>query len=397
GGRGGRTLIVSTLADKGPGSLRAALEAKGPRIVVFRVAGIIDLEKPLTIAEPFVTVAGQSAPGDGICLRKFGIRVATHDVVLRHLRVRPGDLANDEVDGIAIGGDSHNVVVDHCSVSWAVDENLSPSGAIRDVTVQWSIIAEALNRSVHKKGSHGYGSLVRAIGGVSLHHNLWAHNSGRNPRLGDNYGKPPYPTHDVRNNVIYNQGGPSVAGDTFTANYVANYTKPGPSTKGLKMLFNPTEKAQLQFFFDGNVIEGKLDSFTSRPIVEVKAPFTAPAVTTLSALAARDRVLAEAGATLPRRDSVDARIVADVRNATGRIIDKPQDAGGWPAYASAEPPPDSDLDGMPDSWESARGLNPRNPADAAALAPSGYSNLEEFLNAIQPAGVNTTRPGAASK
>ena len=225
GGRGGKVLIVSNLNDSGRGSLRAAIETEGPRIIVFRVAGIIDLKSPIRVTQPFVTVAGHSAPGGGITLRGHGISVNTHDVVIRYLRSRPGDISGTEVDGLSIGGASANVVIDHCSVSWSVDENLSPSGAIRDVTVQWSIISEGLNRSVHAKGAHGYGSLTRASGGLTLHHNLWAHNASRNPRLGCNYGRPPFPRFDVRNNVIYNAGGPNVAGDTFEANYIANYHK----------------------------------------------------------------------------------------------------------------------------------------------------------------------------
>ena len=181
--------IVRTLDDSGPGSFREAVTARGPRLVVFSVGGLITLRSPLDIREPFLTVAGQTAPGDGIAIRGAQVSIQTHDVIVRHLRFRPGDIAKAEADALNIVGDSHDVIVDHCSASWSVDEALSPSGALRDVTVQWSIIAEALNHSIHSKGAHGYGSLVRAVGGVTLHHNLWAHNTARNPRLGDNYGR----------------------------------------------------------------------------------------------------------------------------------------------------------------------------------------------------------------
>ena len=197
GGRGGRTIAVSTLADAGPGSLRAAVTAAGPRTVVFTVAGLLTLDSPLVIREPYLTLDGQGAPGDGVCVRGSEVVIRTHDVIVRHMRFRPGDIGGKEVDALNVAGDSHHVLVDHVSASWAVDENLSASGAIHDVTIQWSLIAEGLNHSVHSKGAHGYGSLVRAVGGVTLHHNLWAHNDSRNPRLGDNYGNPPFPVFDV--------------------------------------------------------------------------------------------------------------------------------------------------------------------------------------------------------
>jgi hypothetical protein len=385
GGRGGKVLIVANLNDSGRGSLRAALEAEGPRIVAFRVSGIIDLKTPIRITQPFVTVAGQSAPGGGITLRGHGIAVNTHDVVIRHLRARPGDLSGDEVDGIAIGGASRNVVIDHCSVSWSVDENLSPSGAISDVTVQWSIIAEGLNRSVHAKGAHGYGSLVRASGGLTLHHNLWAHNPSRNPRLGCNYGRPPFPRFDVRNNVIYNAGGPNVAGDTFEANYLANYHKPGPDSPPGHPVFSPTEKAALTFHFAGNHPTDL--RWSTRPgITTVDQPFDAPPVRTTSAAIAYQEVLAHAGATAPRRDPVDERIIREVREGSGAHIDSQFEVGGWPAVESGRPPRDTDRDGMPDDWELSRGLNPRDPADAALKAPSGYTWIEEYLNELAAAG-----------
>jgi hypothetical protein len=356
GGRGGKVLFVTNLNDAGPGSLRAACETPGPRIVVFRVAGIVDLKSTIRIKEPFLTIAGQSAPGDGICIRGHGIQIDADDVVVRFLRVRPGDIAGDEVDALSVGGNSRRVIIDHCSTSWSVDENLSPSGNIAGVTVQWCVIAESLNRSVHKKGAHGYGSLVRAAGGVTLHHNLWAHNHGRNPRLGDNYGRPPRPTLDIRNNVMYNYEGLSVVGDFLDVNYAGNYLEPGPSARPGKL--SPTSTAEARFFFDGNLLRGRRaspeDLFTriekdGRKYVElVQHPFEAAPVAMQPAADAFRLVLDHAGATAPVRDAVDARIVAQVRSGAGRIIDSQRDVSGWPEYKSAPAPKDTDEDGMPD-------------------------------------------------
>ena len=391
GGRGGKVLIVSNLNDAGPGSLRAACEAAGPRIVVFRVSGLIDLQTPIRIVEPFITIAGQSAPGAGICLKRNGVSVNTHDVIIRHVRSRPGDISGKEVDGLAIGGDSRRVIVDHCSVSWAVDENLSPSGNISDVTVQWSMISEALNRSVHGKGAHGYGSLARAAGGLSMHHNLWASNSSRNPRPGDNYARPPHPVIDIRNNVIYNPGGGNVIGENVTVNYAGNYTKPGPDTV-LKVMFSPTEKYSIKAFVEGNVIEGMagFSNWFSKPVEMLKKAAEAAPVTMTDAKTAMAQVLAGAGATLPARDVVDARVVSGVRAGTGRIIDSQWEVGGWPEYKSSQAPVDSDRDGMPDAWERARGLNPKDAADAAGPAAGGYTNVEAYLNGL--AGARPVAP-----
>ena len=348
GGRGGRDVAVTSLADDGPGSFRAAVTAPGPRIVVFRVAGLVTLDTPVTIAEPYLTIDGASAPDGGITVRGSEVVIRTHDVVVRHLRFRPGDIGGKEVDALNVAGDSHHVVIDHVSASWAVDETLSASGAIHDVTIQWSIIAEGLNRSVHSKGPHGYGSLVRAVGGVTLHHNLWAHNDSRNPRLGDNYGREPWPTFDVRNNVVYDYGSiaSGMTGDRLSANYVGNYIRPGPSTtlkdRVPRAPIVLTETAAVTYFADGNVVEGRDDltadntklftpaAVNGRSLVTlVRRPFDAPPVRTTSAAQALRDVLAGAGATLPRRDAIDARLVREVDTRTGRIIDSQKDVGGW--------------------------------------------------------------------
>lgn len=385
GGRGGKALFVTNLNDSGPGSFRAACDATGPRIVIFRVGGLIDLKKNIKVVNPYLTIAAQTAPGDGICLHDYQIVIDTHDVIMRYLRSRPGDISGKEVDAISIAGSSRNVIVDHCSATWSVDECLSPSGGIADVTVQWCLIAEGLNHSVHKKGDHGYGSLVRAIGGLSLHHNLWAHNRGRNPRLGDNYDKPPYPTFDVRNNVIYDYGGPSVAGDTLEANYINNYIRPGPETKRQQTIGPKETAASLEFYLEGNELAGKITSdlfATMKGVTIAPKPFPVPKVRTVSAAQAYKMVLADAGATVPIRDAVDARIIADVRNGTGHFVDSQKQVGGWPEYKSGTPPKDTDGDGIPDAWELAHGLNPKDPRDATKVQASGYTAIEEYINSL---------------
>ncbi len=257
GGRGGRVIFVTNLNDAGPGSLRAACEAEGPRIVIFRVSGLIALAEPLVIKNPYITIAGQTAPGDGICLRNYTFVIATHDVVVRYLRSRLGDLSGQEADSITLASGAENVILDHCSASWSVDEVLSLAGNVSNVTVQWCLIAEGLNHSKHKKGAHGYGSLSRANGPVTWHHNLWAHNNSRNPRLGDNYGRPPYPTFDVRNNVIYDYGeiASGLTQGVLKVNYVANYIRPGPSSKA-RTPIQVGGPSDLSFYIRENVFEG---------------------------------------------------------------------------------------------------------------------------------------------
>jgi hypothetical protein len=396
GGRGGRVVFVRSLDDSGPGSFRAAVEAQGPRTVVFEVGGLITLRTKVAITEPFLTIAGQTAPGDGVCFRGQSVEVRTHDVVARHLRFRPGDVSGAEVDGVAVGGGARRVILDHCSAGWSVDESLSLGGDVRDVTVQWCLIAEALHRSVHRKGPHGYGSLMRANGGVTLHHNLWAHNAARNPRLGDDYGRPPWPLFDVRNNVIYDYGGiaSGMTGDRLRANYVANYVRPGPSSDERRGVVVLTDTAAVSYHVSGNVVEGRpaltadnrllfdrVEAGGRRLVTFVAEPFDAPPVSTTGAAQALRAVLAGVGATRPRRDAVDARVVREVEARSGRIIDSQRDVGGWPPYLSGPTPTDGDRDGLPDEWERARGLDPGDPRDGAGVAGrEGFTHLEVYLN-----------------
>ena len=403
GGRGGKVYHVTTLDDSGPGSLREAIEAEGQRIVVFDISGTIKLEKSLEIANPFITVAGQSAPGGGICLRNGTLVVRADHVVVRYLRCRLGDegQAGDAVT-IAAG---RNIIIDHCSASWGLDEVLSSSThrpTITDLTVQWCFITEALN----PKG-HGFGSLIRGSRGVrySYHHNLYAHNQGRNPRPGNYDISNPHDEDpnglllDFRNNVIYNWGG-SHAGynadrDTVTKlNYVGNYLVPGTDSKAVGIAYkegSPYNKG----YFAGNYYNHKLpeDPWTLVNFGEWDAsqiaaykqsePFeTGPIVTQDAKDAYRD-VLQHGGASLPRRDAVDSRIIENVKNGKGRIINSQTEVGGWPDLKSAPAPTDSDGDGMPDEWEKQHGLNPSDETDGAEDANAdGYTNVEEYLNSL---------------
>lgn len=398
GGRGGQVLFVTTLEDDVtgkqkalPGSLRAALLAKGPRIVVFGVSGTISLKAPLKISEPFLTLAGQTAPGDGICLKNYGLSIAAQDVVIRHLRVRPGDELGPAFkqqgqgfapDGISIGAPSRNVVLDHCSVSWAIDECLSVSGAgITDVTVQWCLVSEALNDSFHEKGPHGYGSLLRANGNLSFHHNLYAHHASRSPRPGT-YGDGSL-LLDFRNNVIHDSKGYS-AKDPVRMNYVDNTIR-RPRSHVFQVGGETT-----QMFVEGNyLVDGgeknrnQWDLISSETASNrMSQPFSVARVTKQTAEQAYAAVTQSAGAILPRRDSVDARIVEQLQAGKGGLINSQSEVGGWPELRSLTPPVDKDRDGMPDDWEQQHGLDASDATDASQDKDGdGYTNIEEYLNA----------------
>jgi len=405
GGRGGRVIPVTNLNASGPGSLRQALQEKGPRIVLFQVGGIIALEKDINIDEPFVTIAGQTAPGDGICLKGAAIRINTHDVVVRYLRVRVGDDPRgpkpDNRDGIGIGSEKtivQNVMLDHCSVSWAIDENVQLWYPCNDITIQWCLISESLQKSLHPKGDHGMGLLVGDHARrVTVHHNLFAHNMDRNPLLkGDT-------ECEVINNVVYNWRNfgtgltdPEGSGK-HQADIIGNLYLPGPQSR---LLFGVgiegNVKAGSSVYLQGNRGHGRAEATGDEWGVAItRGKFAGKSTTrVLSGERVRpdpvtdllDKVLAQAGATFPKRDLVDARAVQTVRLRKGRIIDSQKEVNGWPEYIGGPAPADTDRDGIPDAWETAQGLNPHDAADGNRLAPSGYTWVEEYLNSlVQPA------------
>jgi len=402
GGRGGRVIEVTNLNDSGPGSLRAGVEAKGPRIVVFRVSGTISLESDIEVRNPYVTIAGQTAPGDGICLKNYKFMIKADDVIVRYLRIRRGNETGRNDDALGIDS-AENVVVDHCSMSWGCDETLNTWHGARNITIQWCIISEALH---HR--NHGYAA---SLGGenVSYHHLLIANCPGRNPSIGGNNN---YQTHnmDFRNSVIYNFGHRTFDGKPCSVNIVNNYFKPGPNST--KEGFAKIDDAGIYekipttaWYVSGNVWEGNEAisknntagvSGATQWLVDKPAPF-AP-VKTVPAEVAYKMVLADVGATLPKRDPVDARIIeeAGIGKATfdkGVVLDQ-NDVGGWPELKSLSSPADSDNDGMPDEWESRFGLDPKDADDNIQdKDKDGYTNIEEYLNGTDPAEfVDYTRP-----
>ena len=409
GGRNGRVLLVTNLDNSGPGSLRAACETEGPRIVVFRTGGTITLTKTIEVKNPFITIAGQTAPGGGIALRNdpahdsAPLRIITHDVVVRHLRVRPGPSRERSpcVDGIAIETGASNIVVDHCSVSWGTDETFQLWGAPHDVTLQWSFVAEALHRSTHPHGAHSKGLLLSSRGckNVTVHHCLLAHNDERNPRIGMSG------PVDFVNNVIYNPDCIGQVTDGFArqeVNYVGNYVKLGPNSQ-TEPPVEASSRHELfawekgghgfSFYVKGNIGPHRPgDDMDERLVVDPRdwqyitaTRHDTPPVTTQSAAKALELVLTKAGASLPRRDPVDERVVKEVRTGTGRIIDDPSQVGGWPELARGVPPVDRDQDGMPDEWEKQHRLDPANASDNKADPDGdGYTNIEEYLNATDP-------------
>jgi len=406
GGRGGKVLFVTNLNDSGPGSLRAAVESDGPRTVIFRISGTIALKSNLVVKNPYITIAGQTAPGDGICLKDRALAISADHVIVRYLRCRPGDNTKSANDAISISS-GRNIIVDHCSASWSVDETLSAStgGRLGNVTVQWCIISESLNDSTHSKGPHGYGSLIRGGwgNGYTFHHNLYAHHHARLPRPG-NYNDiskdPDGFTLDFRNNVIYNWGGRAAGynadGSNGTnsitkMNFVANYYKSGLNSNGNLAFAESTKTAKA--YFNGNCMNGSypndpwslvtFSKFSPEDLNAYKQPsrIPVPPVKTDDALTAYQRVLSDCGASLPKRDAVDIRIVNDVKNGTGKIINDEAEVGGWPQLKSTEPPQDSDQDGIPDEWEKQYGFESNNPADRNDdHDKDGYTNLEEYLN-----------------
>lgn len=451
GGRGGRVFVVTNLADRGPGTFREACEAGGPRIVVFNVAGIIRLESPVRIRAPYITIAGNTAPGDGVCIAGASVHIDTHDVVIRHMRFRRGQVWVGERDDALGGNPVGNIILDHVSASWGLDENMSLYRHMYDhdgdpttpelklptvnLTIQYSIFSEALNTYNHAFGS--------TLGGLNstFHHNLWACNSGRNPSVGM------YGDFTFVNNVLFNWVHRTIDGGDHRSYFTIlnNYFKPGPATPrdqpvAWRILKPESERSRTNLdnfglaFVQGNVVEdnprvtrdnwdgGVQPDPVRDPLPEVlrrirtEKPFPHAPLRVQSAAEAFEEVLRHAGATLPRRDAVDARIIGMVRSgqAAGArpwpglrellrtvgyteatianierlvplgIITHPDEVGGYPDYRG-EPYVDTDGDGMPDAWELAHGLDPRDPADATKdLNGDGYTNIEDFINGLDP-------------
>ena len=448
GGRGGKVLVVTNLNDSGPGSFREACEAGGPRTVVFNVAGIIRLKDRIRIRAPYVTIAGNTAPGDGVCLAGNTVELETHDVIVRHMRFRRGETwVGDRNDSFG-GNPTGNIMIDHVSASWGLDENMSmyrhmykPPASDKElklptvnITIQNSISSEGLNTFHHAFGS--------TIGGLNstFHHNLWACNTGRNPSVGM------YGDFTFVNNVLFNWVHRTVDGGDHMSYYsiINNYFKPGPATpKGApisyRLLKPESERSKTvvdhfgKAYVAGNIVEGNpritADNWDggvqpdvkSKPLTEAlaairtNAPYPHAPLQIQPADKAYETVLSKAGATLPRRDSVDKRVIETVRTGVttakpgpetrpqlvqrpytekdidnqialiGKgIITHPSQVGGYPEYKGS-PYKDSDGDGMPDDWETKHGLNPKDPTDAAGDPDGdGYTNIEEFINGTDP-------------
>ncbi len=414
GGRGGRVLEVTNINDdNNPGSFRWAVNQTYPRIIVFRISGTIVLQSDLNIKYGNLTIAGQTAPGDGICIANHTVECKASNVIIRYMRFRLGDLTKEANDSFW-GRDLKNIIIDHCSVSWAIDED----GSWYDntnFTMQWCIFSESLYHSYHPKGDHGYGGIWGGMG-ATFHHNLLADNSSRNPRFnGARYNS----THqteiaDFRNNVIFNWGFNSAyGGESGNYNMINNYYKPGPATSsGNKQyrIVNPSDPfspstGYSKWYINGNYVEGDsavtADNWNGgvqpdqAPLDSLKlnSPLTVAPVKTESAKNAYDSVLAYAGCCFPTRDSADLRVINEVKTGNAPfgssynggskgIIDSQNDVGGWPTLNSLPAPLDSDHDGMSDNWENTHGLNPNDSSDSHQIGSDGYTMIEEYINSI---------------
>ena len=443
GGRGGKVIVVTSLEDSGPGTFREACETGGARIVVFNVSGIIRIKTPVIIRAPYITIAGQTAPGDGVCIAGETIWANTHDVVVRHMRFRRGETYVGRRDDSFGGNPVGNIMIDHCSTSWGLDENISfyrhmfnPQDGSKDlklptvnVTIQNTISSQALDTYNHSFGS--------TLGGenCTFMRNLWANNAGRNPSIGWNG------VFNFVNNVIYNWVHRSVDGGDYTAlyNMINNYYKPGPLTPidkpvGHRILKPESGRSKLGYFVfgrvyaNGNIMEGNdavtkdnwnggiqvqeqkdTEGYTANMKWDKPFPIDNP-FPIMPAKEAYNFVMDNVGATFPKRDIVDQRVIEQVKTGKvyykegldpesfyqfehrrlpadsykhGIIIDIEQ-VGGYPEYKGT-PYKDSDGDGMPDAWEIKYGLNPNDPSDAAKdMNGDGYTNIEKYINGIDP-------------
>jgi len=382
--------------------------ATGPRAIVFDISGTVLLKSELEIEKSYLTIAGQTAPGDGITLRDQTVSLKNcHDVIIRYIRFRLGD-KNKEPGGddTLTTNDIDNVMLDHVSMSWAIDgtHDLRRGG---NMTIQWCILSEALHDSIHTKGPHAMCASYREPSGpLTLHHNLFSTCRDRHPTLGSAKEGDPLTVVDFRNNVIYNWSATANFCDHFI-NAINNYWRPGPETdpQRLPIAVKGGLPHAARGFMSGNIFEGRddwtRDNYAALDFERWLGPDSnykyagtladwkakprdlgANAPVTVSAREAFEQVLAQVGASL-QRDAVDERVVGHVRTHTGRLIDSQDEVGGWPALKSRPPLKDTDRDGMPDAWEAAHDLDPSDPADGPKDRNNdGYTNLEEFLNAL---------------
>lgn len=409
GGRGGAVYEVTNLNDDNlPGSLRYAVNQTGARTVVFRVSGTIYLKSNLTIKNGSLTIAGQTAPGEGICLAGYTLTVNASNVIIRYIRTRLGDVNRHDDDAMNARS-IDKLIVDHCSISWSVDEAASFYG-LTNSTIQWCLISESLNLSLHVENGvlqeHGYGGIMGGKN-MSIHHNMFAHHNSRNPRFAGGETDACENT-DFRNNVIYNWGNNSMyGGEKGKINIINNYYKYGPATSSSKRyrVVEPSDTVG-RWFVAGNYVFGNPTITSNNWNGGVQGNYVAyqsskkPSTPFLyliekdeSAEKAYERIIKHVGASSPKRDLLDARIIDEAVNGTAKfgtkfggggkgIIDSQNDVGGWPELKSATAPVDSDKDGIPDDWEKANGLNANDKTDGNKLNQAGYTMLEVYLDEL---------------
>ncbi|WP_218648125.1 pectate lyase family protein [Winogradskyella forsetii] len=397
GGRGGFVYKVTNLNDSGEGSLRKGILKKGPRIIVFDISGTIELKSKLDINRGDLSILGQTAPCGGITIKGFPVTIKSDNVILRYVRFRMGDI--NSIEGDALGcRDTNNVIIDHCSISWGTDENASFYNN-KNFTLQWCIISEALNKSVHEKGAHGYGGIW---GGVraSFHHNLIVSNNSRNPRFSGSKTTENSENEflDFRNNVIYNWGENSIyGGENGSYNMINNYFKSGPATTSSKLdrIVSPSEPYG-KFYVDGNFVfnhnnitlnnwNGGVQCDNPELAKLDKSLDISNNIQTTNAEEAFTEVLKGVGVDI-HRDTVDKRVISNTKKGNADykngIIDSQEDVNGWPIIKSKQGLKDTDNDGIPNKWERKLKLN-LNKKDAHLNSINEhYSNIEIYANAL---------------